>query len=155
MAKLDELGIRYEVFGHEPIMTMEQGKDIEKRMGVPAVKTLLLVNHHKQFFMVLLPAEKKLDTKELAKQIGSGHLGFATAADIGRLLRTYPGAVSPLGLLFDTNKEVRLFIDRELVQAKEVAMHPCENNCSLKLDFQDFLNICLPGLRLSYSIWQG
>jgi Ala-tRNA(Pro) deacylase len=58
--KLDELNIHYEVFNHEPIMTMEQGKDIERRMGVPAIKTLLMVNHQKQYFMVLLPAEKRL-----------------------------------------------------------------------------------------------
>lgn len=69
---------------------MEQGKDIEKRMGVPAVKTLLLVNHHNQFFMVLLPSEKKLHTKELDKKLGSGHLSFASADDINRLLHAYP-----------------------------------------------------------------
>lgn len=151
LAKLDELGIPYEVFNHEPIMTMEQGKDIEKQMGVPAVKTLLLVNHHKQFFMGLLPAEKKLNTKELAKQIGSGHLSFASVDDIRRLLHAYPGAVSLLGLLFDEKKEIALFIEKELLNQHEVAMHPCENNCSLRLDFQDFLNIYLAKLEIQYT----
>lgn len=150
LAKLDELNIPYKVFNHEPIMTMEQGKDIEKQMGVPAVKTLLLVNHHKQFFMVLLPAEKKLNTKELAKQIGSGHLSFASADDIRRLLHAYPGAVSPLGLLFDEEKEIALFIDKELTQQHEVAMHPCENDCSLKINFQDFISVYLPALGVAY-----
>lgn len=116
LAKLNELSIHYEVFNHEPIMTMEQGKGIEKRMGVPAVKTLLLVNHHKQYFMVLLPPDKKLNTKELAKHIGSGHISFASADDINSLLHAYPGAVSPLGLLFDKDKEITLFIDSRLMQ---------------------------------------
>ncbi len=150
LTKLDELNISYKVFNHEPIMTMEQGKDIEKQMGVPAVKTLLLVNHHKQFFMVLLPADKKLNIKELAKQIGSGHLSFASADDISRLLHAYPGAVGPLGLLFDENKEIKLIIDKELTQQHKVAMHPCENNCSLRLDFQDFIKVYLPSLGVQY-----
>lgn len=151
LARLDELNIPYAVFNHEPIMTMEQGKDIEKRMGVPAVKTLLLVNHHHQYFMVLLAADKKLNTKEFAKQIGSGHLSFASADDISRLLHSYPGAVSPLGLLFDKDKEITLFIDSVLMQQHEVAMHPCENDCSLRLDFQDFLKVYLPSLEVSYK----
>lgn len=151
LAKLDALNIHYDVFNHEPIMTMEQGKAVEKEMGVPAVKTLLLVNHQKEFFMVLLPADKRLDTKELAKQIYSGHLSFASAEDINRLLHAYPGAVSPLGLLFDKDKEITLFIDSWLTQQHEVAMHPCENNCSLKLDFQDFLNIYLSSIDVSYK----
>ena len=142
LTKLDELNISYKVFNHEPIMTMEQGKDIEKQMGVPAVKTLLLVNHHKQFFMVLLPADKKLNIKELAKQI--------SADDISRLLHAYPGAVGPLGLLFDENKEIKLIIDKELTQQHKVAMHPCENNCSLRLDFQDFIKVYLPSLGVQY-----
>lgn len=34
LSKLKELDIPYKVFNHEPILTMEQGKDIEKQMGV-------------------------------------------------------------------------------------------------------------------------
>lgn len=152
LAKLDALNIHYDVFNHEPIMTMEQGKAVEKQIGIPAVKTLLLVSHHKEFYMVLLPAEKRLNTKELAKQIGSGHLSFATSEDISRLLHAYPGAVSPLGLIFDKDKEISLFIDSWLTRQHEVAIHPCENNCSLRIDFQDFLNIYLPYVRISYTI---
>ncbi len=151
LAKLDKLGIHYEVFNHEPIMTMEQGKSVEKQMGVPAIKTLLMTNNHKQYFMVLLPADKKLDIKAFAKQTGSGHLSFAPTDDIRRLLHAYPGAVSPLGLLFDENKKITLYIDKELMQKHEVAMHPCENNCSLKLDFQDFINVFLPALGMTYK----
>lgn len=151
LVKLDALDIHYDVFNHAPIMTMEQGKAVEKQIGVPAVKTLLLVNHHKNFFMVLLPAEKRLNTKEFVRQIGCGHLSFASADDISRLLHAYPGGVSPLGLLFDKSKEISLLIDSGLMQQHEVVMHPCENNCSLRIDFQDFLNIYLPSIDASYK----
>ena len=150
LSKLKELDIPYKVFNHEPIMTMEQGKDIEKQMGVSAIKTLLLANHHKQFFMFLLPAEKKLDIKNLSSQIGCGHLSFASAEDINRLLHAYPGAVSPLGLLFDERREISLFIDNSLMQQQEIAMHPCENDYSLMLDFQDFLIKYLPSIGVTY-----
>lgn len=131
---------------------MEQGKAVERQIGVPAIKTLLLVKHQKQFFMVLLPADKKLDIKAFAKQTDRGHLSFASADDINRLLHAYSGAVSPLGLLSDENKEITLFIDKGLIQKHKVAMHPCENNCILKINFQDFLNVYIPSLGIPYTL---
>lgn len=58
--------------------------------------------------MLMLPADKKLSAKNVARQIGSPHLSFASAEDMERLLHTYPGAVSVLSLIYDKEKRVQL-----------------------------------------------
>lgn len=151
LAKLRALNIAHTVFQHPPLMTMEQGREVERQMGAVAIKTLLLADRH-QHFMALLPAERRLDLKALSHTLGCGHLSFAPAADISRLLRAYTGAVSALGLLFDEGREISLLIDRRVAGLGAVAMHPCANDCSVRLDFQDFLRLFLPALGLSYRL---
>ena len=64
--------------------------------------------------MLMLPADKKLSAKNVARQIGSPHLSFASAEDMERLLHTYPGAVSVLSLIYDKEKRVQLLIDPQI-----------------------------------------
>ena len=70
-ATLDKLGIAYQSLHHPAIMTMEEGAEIAQKLGCTSCKSLFLTNKHQEYFMLLLPANKKLKTKELAGQIGS------------------------------------------------------------------------------------
>lgn len=75
-ATLDKLGIAYQSLHHPAIMTMEEGAEIAQKLGCTSCKSLFLTNKQQEYFMLLLPANKKLKTKELAGQIGSSHLSF-------------------------------------------------------------------------------
>ena len=77
-ATLDKLGIAYQSLHHPAIMTMEEGAEIAQKLGCTSCKSLFLTNKQQEYFMLLLPANKKLKTKELAGQIGSSHLSFAS-----------------------------------------------------------------------------
>ena len=94
--------------------------------------------------MLLLTANKKLKTKELAGQIGSSHLSFASEKAMENLLCTFPGAVSILGLIYDKENKVQLLIDKEILESTYIGCHPCVNTCSLKIRLEDILKILLP-----------
>lgn len=66
-------------------------------------------------------------------------------------LHIRPGAVSVMGLLFDTERRVRLLIDRELLSQPYIACHPCENTSSLRIATADILNVFLPYTGHSYT----
>lgn len=97
-----------------------------------------------EYFMLMLPADKKLSAKNVARQIGSPHLSFASAEDMERLLHTYPGAVSVLSLIYDKEKRVQLLIDKGLMNVTYIGCHPCTNTCSLKIKMEDILTVWLP-----------
>ena len=114
------------------------------RSYINACKNLFLCNKRQEYFMLMLPADKKLSAKNVARQIGSPHLSFASAEDMERLLHTYPGAVSVLSLIYDKEKRVQLLIDKGLMNVTYIGCHPCTNTCSLKIKMEDILTVWLP-----------
>ena len=143
-AALDKLGIAYQSLHHRAIMTMEEGAEIAQKLGCTSCKSLFLTNKQQEYFMLLLPANKKLKRKELAGQIGSSHLSFASEKAMENLLCTFPGAVSILGLIYDKENKVQLLIDKEILESTYIGCHPCVNTCSLKIRLEDILKILLP-----------
>ena len=145
MDRLDQMGISYHALEHQPILTVAEGKLIAEQQGALCCKTLFLKTK-RAFYLLMLPADKKLQSKDLARQIGSGHLSFATDDDLKGILNTYSGAVSVLGLLYDAEHKVQLLIDEDVLSAPFIDCHPCSNDCSLKLATADLTERFLPAL---------
>lgn len=93
--------------------------------------------------------------KQAAAFLKSSHLSFASPEDLSRLMHTFPGAVSLLGLIFDQNKEISLYIDSRILNAEHIDCHPCTNDRSLILSVKDVLEKFLPSLGVSYFEFQS
>lgn len=142
---LDEAGVEYEIFRHEPADSMDEAEAIERLAGAPVVKNLFLTNRrHTEIYLLLMPGDKPFKTKYLSAQINCARLSFADPGDMARLLHTYPGAVTPLGLLFDKDHEISVLIDSELLDSPEVLFHPCHNAASVKVSLSSLLDRYLP-----------
>ena len=75
---LDSLGIEYERIDHEAAMTMEVCREIDLALEATICKNLFLCNRQEtEFYLLLMPGEKKFNTKELSKQNCSARLSFA------------------------------------------------------------------------------
>lgn len=149
---LDELHIQYEKLEHPPILTMEEGKEIKRQLNATSCKNLFLYNKQKEYFLLMYPGNKRLDSKSISLQIESSHLSFAHQEDMQCLLHTTPGAASVLGLIFDVENRVRLLIDHEIAETEYIACHPCINTCSLKIKMTDLLTVFLPAVKHDYTI---
>lgn len=149
---LDELHIQYEKLEHPPILTMEEGKEIKRQLNATSCKNLFLYNKQKEYFLLMYPENKRLDSKSISLQIESSHLSFAHQEDMQCLLHTTPGAASVLGLIFDVENRVRLLIDHEIAETEYIACHPCINTCSLKIKMTDLLTVFLPAVKHDYTI---
>ena len=71
--------------------------------------------------------------------MGVSRLSFADAGHMERYLRTSPGSVSALELLFDTERRVRLVMDRDLLREETVSGHPGHSTSTLRLSREDML----------------
>lgn len=144
---LDELGIEYIRVDHEPLETMEACKEADESLKTAMCKNLFLCNSQKtNFYLLLMPGEKKFLTKVLSKQIGSARLSFGPHEDMERLLNITPGSVSVMGLMNDKDNMVRLLIDEELLKETYLACHPCVNTSSIRIKTGDLLNKLLPAI---------
>jgi len=142
---LDSLGIAYDRVDHDAAMTIADCVEIDALLGTPMCKNLFLTNKQQtEFYLLLMPGKKKYRAGELARQIGTARLSFADASYMERFLSIRPGAVTVMGLLNDTDKCVRLLIDRDVAAAPFICCHPCVNTVSLRIKTEDLLNIFLP-----------
>ena len=148
---LDSLGIEYDRMDHEAAMTMEACAAVDAALGGAICKNLLLCNRQNTaFYLLMLPGDKVFKTKDLSAQIGSSRLSFASGEYMVQLLNITPGSLRVLGLMNDKENKVQLLIDKELLAAETVGVHPCVNTSSLLLNMQDLLNVILPAMHHGY-----
>lgn len=149
---LDSLGISYTHLDHEAADTMEQCLAIEQRLEVRICKNLLLCNAQKTlFFLLMMSGEKKFRTAVFSKKMGCARLSFADAAHMKELLDLTPGSVSVLGLMNDTQKQVRLVMDEDVLKDEFIGCHPCKNTSTLKIRKEDLLTKLLPAMGHGYE----
>ena len=144
---LDQLGIDYIRTDHDPATTMEVCHVIDGVLDVLICKNLFLCNRQQtNFYLLMMPGDKPFKTKELSHQLGIARLSFASEDHMQELLDVLPGSVSVMGLMNDPDNQVRLVIDREVLEEEYVGCHPCKNTSSIKLRTSDLLEKFLPAV---------
>ena len=137
---LDSLNLEYYHVDHRdmPADTMEACVAIDKALDTKICKNLFLCNRQKtQFYLLMMPADKPFKTKDLTAQINSARLSFADSEAMLEYLDITPGAVSVLGLMNDTQHNVRLLVDKDILADQYIGCHPCVNTTSLKIKTDD------------------
>ena len=144
-ALLEQLHIPYTRVAHDIANTMEDCAIISDVLGIRICKNLVLCNRQKTaFYLLTMPEDKPFVTKNLSHQIGSSRLSFAPAEDMERLIGCTPGSASVLGLMNDSEHQVKLLMDKEVYEAEWFGCHPCKNDGSLRIKTADLLNKFLP-----------
>ena len=144
---LDRLGVEYFRVDHEHADTIEACEEVEELLGCRICKNLFLTNRQQTaFYLLIMPGEKPFKTKLLSKQIGSARLSFASPGHMEKYLDITPGSVSVLGLMNDSERAVRLLVDRDLLREENFGCHPCINTTSLRFKTTDLFDTILPAL---------
>ena len=151
LKRLDELGLEYRVANHKPVSSIDDCAVAEEQLGAMMPRNIFLCTSNQKHFALLICRPHALfRTSSVSKQAGMPRLSFAPESRIDEYLGTYPGAVSPLGLIFDKNHEVKLLMDEKLFKEESLLFHPLDNSCSVKLETQAFTDIFLR--HLGYGI---
>lgn len=143
---LSELGIHYQRYGHPPVLTVDETNEYWTDIEGVRAKNLFLRNAKgNQHYLLVVEETKSVDLKALARQLGEAKLSFASPERLQKYLGLKPGAVSPLGLINDSEKAVIVILDRELAASEYIPLHPNVNTATLKIrytDFRTFLEHC-------------
>lgn len=125
---LDSHNMQYQVVDHEPAFHVSDMVDIKEPENSVGVKNLFLQDEKKQnFFLVVVPQEKRVNIKELRRQIGSKPLSFAGPDLLWQYLQVAPGSVSPFGILNDPQALVNVILDEALLAYDKIGPHPNDN----------------------------
>lgn len=150
---LERLEIPFKRLDHEAVSTLEACRGIDEILGIHMCKNLFLCNTKKtEFYLLLMPGEKRFRTGELSGQIGSSRLSFAPEEYMEEFLHIKPGAVSVMGLMNDVQGRVKLLIDEDVLEEEFLGCHPCVNTASIRIAMRDLTEKFLPCVRHDFSI---
>ncbi len=136
--------ISYTLYKHQPLFTMNDRPiliDSGELTTIPGAysKTLFLKDDKGSFYLLSVTGEKKVDLKALSQLLSSGRLSFGKAEELQELLSVTPGAVTPLGLIFDKENKVLYFLDEDLLKASFINVHPLRNDMTIGLNPNDLI----------------
>lgn len=139
---LNEKGIAYEWVDHEAAYTIDDMVRMGLDTNLDVAKNLFLrdgkgANH----YLVVVRSDKRMDLKSFGKAFGLSRLSFASAERLEKYMGLQKGAVTPLGILNDTERAVKVFFDRDFVNMERIGVHPNDNTASVYLSVADLLHI--------------
>lgn len=138
-AYLKNISIDCVAYRHEAAPTTEHVAQLDQLIQGRHCKNLFLRNSvGDQLFMLIAPYNKAIDTKIVARTIGSTRLSFADAQKMKFYLDLEPGSVSPFGLMNDEENVVQVLLDKDICQYAYINFHPNVNTATLSLAFKDF-----------------
>jgi Ala-tRNA(Pro) deacylase len=138
-ARFAELGIDPVYHEHPPLRTVEDAHLIWDRLEGAQVKNLFLRDAGRQYWLVVVPGDPRMDTKAMAALIGSKRISFGSAEDLVAMLGVAPGSVTPLAMMNDSGRRVRLVLHAELLEAARLLVHPLVNTATVAIAPGDLL----------------
>ena len=144
---LDSLGVSYQRIDHEETTTMEACAEIDKVLGAPTCKNLLLCNRQQtDFYLLLMAGDKVFKTKDLSALLEVSRLSFASGEFMEEFLDITPGSLSVMGLMNDKDFRVKLVIDAPVLEAEWIGFHPCINTTTLRMKVSDLTETVIPAM---------
>ncbi len=137
---LKNLNINFEYYEHPPIPTIELAKIHKKNIDATHCKNIFLRNHkgNKHFFVVV-EQNYEVNIRKLELLLKQGKLSFASEKRLTKYLNVKQGAVSPLGLIYDTENNTHVFIDKNLETAEKLSFHPNIDTASIVIKTTDLI----------------
>jgi Cys-tRNA(Pro)/Cys-tRNA(Cys) deacylase len=139
MRLLESRHIAYQV--HEFSSEIRSAEDAAQVMGAPpdhVFKTLVVLRERGRPLLVMVPGNKALDLKLLAKAAGEKKLHMATHKEAEALTGLEVGGISALALL---NKGLDVYADEAILSLPQVYVSAGQRGINLSLRPQDLLQV--------------
>lgn len=138
--ELHKLGIKYEIVDHPAAKTTEEAdKYIEGHEGV-RTKTMFLKGKKHHFYLVILDDQKRMDFHQFQDLTGAKRVSMAHEHDLEEQLGNVAGVVSPFGLMNNTEHNVQVYFDKDMLGEDPVlTFHPNENTHTIFIKSTDLM----------------
>lgn len=132
-------GVPFTVLRHAPVFTSEEAAAVR---GVPLATgaKALICKADSRFVMLVIPADRKLDSKQVRQALAIRALRFASADELRQLTGVAPGAVPPFGSSFG----LTTYCDSRLADQERINFNAGDNAISVSMRSADYLAVERP-----------
>lgn len=136
-------GIEFEVTEHKAVYNMEELSEVELPFPEQDAKNLFVRDDKRlNYYLITVKGNKRIDLKAFRKQNGTRPLTFASPDDLLCKLGLTPGSVTPLGLLNNSDKSVKFFLDGDFYREPGIiGVHPNDNTATVWLKTENLEKI--------------
>ena len=140
---LNQENVWYEITEHEAVYNMAELSNIEIPYPEYDAKNLFVRDDKKRnYYLITVKGDKRVNLKEFRKNNNTRPLSFASADDLMEIMGLIPGAVTPLGLLNDTECKVTLFLDNDFIgDLGLIGVHPNDNTATVWIKANDLVTL--------------
>jgi Ala-tRNA(Pro) deacylase len=138
---LTQSGVPFTVLRHEPVYTSEQAAAVRGTPLASGAKALVM-KADDGFLLLVLPADRKLDSRKARAALAVKSLRFASREEVERLTGLQPGSIPPFGSLFG----LRTCCDPDLSANVSINFNAGDHAISVQMACADYLAVEKPDL---------
>ncbi|MFV0431657.1 MAG: prolyl-tRNA synthetase associated domain-containing protein [Alphaproteobacteria bacterium] len=136
---LEQSNIKFGLYEHPPTHHFDDHRDIRDKIAGMHCKSLFLTDK-KEFYMVLMRGELRLNLKALKEGLKTKRLSFAKGEDMEDILAVSPGSCTPYALVNDKEYRIsKVILDEAFKGADFINFHPIENTATIQVSHDDFI----------------
>ncbi|MFN3262379.1 MAG: prolyl-tRNA synthetase associated domain-containing protein [Pikeienuella sp.] len=139
LALLDRLRIGHALHRHAPIFTVEESVAETAHLPGAHTKNLFLKAKDGALLLATCFGHRRIRVADLEKSVGAKRLSFGSSELLGEVLGVRPGSVTPLALMNDRARRVRLILDAQMMEMETLNFHPLHNAATVALSRTGFL----------------
>ncbi len=139
LARLEELEIEVRTRNHPPVFTVEEAKALRGEIAGGHTKNLMLRNKKGKMWLLVCREDLRVNLKELGQLLGAGRFSFASAERLMKYLGVIPGAVTPFAVINDHGRQVRVVLDRRILETEPLNFHPIDNSMTTSISADGLL----------------
>jgi Ala-tRNA(Pro) deacylase len=132
--KLRQAGVPFSVTRHAPVYTSEEAAAVRGTPLASGAKALV-VKAGEAFVLLVLPADRKLESKTARASLGVKALRFAAPEEVDRLTGLKPGSIPPFGSLFG----LPTHCDPALGANEAINFNAGDHSVSVHMTYADYL----------------
>lgn len=133
LSYLESNDISFTLYHHEPFFSVEEAAEHEKNIPGAHCRNLFLRDKKKNNYLVVARNETGIDLKKLQEKIGAARLSFGSPDRLWEFLKVKPGSVCPFAAIHDTQKDVRIILEKGMMEEELVCYHPLLNTMTISL----------------------
>ncbi|MBC8440624.1 MAG: prolyl-tRNA synthetase associated domain-containing protein [Deltaproteobacteria bacterium] len=142
---LTQINIEYKNHEHPAVYTVEEADLHHGGIEGAHSKNLFFKDKKKNLFLVVTLSEKTIIIKEMAKKINAKSPSFGKPDLLAQVLGVIPGSVTPFALVNAQNHDIKVILDKDLMENKLLNFHPLVNTATTTIASKDlikFLDHC-------------
>jgi Ala-tRNA(Pro) deacylase len=134
---LDSLDISYQLAEHDAVYNSVEADAVTDALPGFRAKNLFLANADKsRFYLYQCDENRRVNLKQLANLLPDSRLQFADESFLEAHLGITRGAVTIFGLVNDRQGAVTAVLEKEVLEADQILLHPLVNTATVVIDQQ-------------------